>query len=210
MNAPLPFRNERDETSTSSVAVATNPPVATAPKRAPAKNVPVAPEGATPNALRLKDLSDREVLLAVLNSERESDDGWVTAYDVAVRLGMVPASSEPDDVDEESVHGRRCVSSRLSWMRRYDTVERELLWDEHGNPVMRGGVQRVGQRWRLSWLGRSVALGTLNDGQRKVIESANGAAELLLMARHVARAAQDTNGAGSKLVQREWQHRFGR
>src|SRR3954468_22929316 len=105
-------------------------------------------------SLRLEDMSDRELLLAMLGAA--APDGFVDRHDVAAHLGMKPDG-----------HGPRSVSVRLAWMARWGTVERELLWDENGNPIMNRAKtqQRVGQRWALTERGRAIASGALKKSQ---------------------------------------------
>src|SRR4051812_6508553 len=101
--------------------------------------------------LRIESYSDREFLLVVADvAGQYGEEGWVDSLQVAQRLGF-----------EE----RKVVSSRFSWLRRYEAVEREPLADEHGNLRWhKSGKPMHTQRWRLTGLGEAVAFGRLRKG----------------------------------------------
>ena len=61
--------------------------------------------------LRLEDLSDREVLLVMLDVA--DPDGWVDALQVGVQFGI------PEE------HALRTATSRLTWLMRWGAVQRE-------------------------------------------------------------------------------------
>jgi hypothetical protein len=147
--------------------------------------------------LRLVDLSDREILLIMKDLSQGVEDGWVLAIDVADRLGM------------RGDHPHRKVASRLAWLRRYGAVERELLYDELGQPLLtRKGEHRAGQRWRPTEIGDAIALGALKRAQERALEGLNDE-QLLLVARHVAERARGASSAtSSKMIEREWKHRW--
>jgi len=143
--------------------------------------------------LRLEDLSDREVLLALIDAA--DGDGFASAPDIAAQLGM------------KGDHPQRMVSSRCAWLRRYGAVERELLWDEHGNAIMnRKGEQRQGQRWRPTELGYALARGSLKKGQQSALEGLSDE-QLVLATREIAERARG-NGYFGKMTEREWKHRW--
>jgi hypothetical protein len=74
--------------------------------------------------VQIKDFSDREILLMMLDL-----GGEVSTPDLAARIY---GWSGPDYEDTNSrVHGHRCTSGRLVWMRRYGLVTRDDdgLWD---------------------------------------------------------------------------------
>jgi hypothetical protein len=145
--------------------------------------------------LRLADLSDREILLIMI--DLAETDGWVLALDVADRLAM------------KGDHPHRMVASRLAWLRRYGAVERELLWDEHGNAIInRAGEHKHGQRWRPTDVGRAIAQGALRKAQETALAGITDE-QLVLVARHVAERARGASSETSaKLVEREWKHRW--
>lgn len=148
--------------------------------------------------LRLQDLSDREVLLIVMDVA--DADGWAWAYDVGGQIGLV----------EE--HRRRGAAQRLSWMVRYGAVEREHLADEHGNLRYINddtGRPKYGQRWRLTELGEEIAMGQLRAPQQRALDGLADDAQLLLAVRHVATHARHSRSA-AKLLEREWRHQWTR
>jgi hypothetical protein len=145
--------------------------------------------------LKLSDMSDRELLLAMLDVA--GPDGFVDRHDVAEHLGMKPDG-----------HGPRSVSVRLAWMARWGTVERELLWDDNGNAIMNraGTQQRVGQRWKLTAKGLAIASGALKKSQENALEGMDEATMLLIVQR-VARSSIEGGTAAEALIRREWNYR---
>jgi hypothetical protein len=145
------------------------------------------------DSLKLADMSDRELLLAMLDVA--GPDGYVDRYDVAQHLGM------------QGENPARSVSVRLAWMARWHTVERELLWDDNGNPVLtRKGEHRRGQRWRLTPRGMAIASGALKKSAENAVADMDEATMLLI----VQRVAQSSIAGGSDaeaLVRREWNYR---
>lgn len=143
--------------------------------------------------LRLEDLSDEDILRAVVAVA--DPDGWVTAPEVAAHLEV------------EGDNPQRAASSRLAWMKRYGAMERELLWDEHGNPVTRrDGVQRTGQRWKLTALGSAIASGALAAGQQRLMDGLTEGQAVLLtgaLAQH-AQASGKAAGLAKRAWRRSW------
>jgi hypothetical protein len=149
-------------------------------------------------SLRLVDLSDREVLLVV--RDVAEPDGWAYAYDVGRRLGIA------DD------HARRAAAVRLSWLVRYGAVQREHLQDAFGNLRYINddlGRPKYGQRWRLTDVGEAVADGKLKRAQERAVEEASDV-QLLLVERAIAERGRGADAATSKLIEREWKHRWTR
>jgi len=140
--------------------------------------------------LTLMDLSDREFLNVVMDVA--DGDGWADSQDVA---------------DQLDLNDRRSASSRLSWMRRYEAVEREHERDESGRLLYVGDKPKYTQRWRLTELGLAMATGKLTKAQESALEKMNDGA-LLLTARFLSRRAVQTSSA-AKLVHREWRHGIG-
>jgi hypothetical protein len=146
--------------------------------------------------LRLGDLSDREILLVL--DDVADDEGYANAHDIAAQLAMI------------GDHPNRSVSVRLSWLARYGAVERELLWDEHGNPLFVGNSteQRRGQRWRMTPIGEALATGSLKRAQERALDELTDE-QLLLATRVIAeRARSSRNATSGKLAEREWKHRW--
>jgi hypothetical protein len=146
------------------------------------------------DTLKLSDMSDRELLLAMLDVA--GPDGYVDRHDVAQHLGM--KGEDP----------ARSVSVRLAWMARWQTVERELLWDDNGNAIMNraGTEQRRGQRWRLTDRGRAIASGELKKSQENAVADMDEATMLLIVQR-IARSSIEGGVAAEALVRREWNYR---
>jgi hypothetical protein len=140
--------------------------------------------------LTIEDYSDREFLLIVRDVCAESSDGWTEAEEVAERMGL---------------RHKRLASSRLSWLRRYGAVEKEIERDEAGNiRAARDGKIRYTQRWRLTQLGLSMAVGKLSKTNRAMLEGLDEG-KLLMAVRLITERTQEQTGA-SKLVQREWRY----
>src|SRR5262245_7329546 len=108
--------------------------------------------------LRLADLSDREVLMAMLDLT-DDPESYVNSDDVAKQLGM------------KGDRAKQCVAIRLSWMSRYGAVERELLYDENRNPIVtRAGDHKRGQGWRPTEVGEAIADGSLKANQERMLD----------------------------------------
>jgi hypothetical protein len=140
--------------------------------------------------LRLEDYSDRELLLAI--HDAVDDEGWVDALELATRLGIV------------GEYPRRTVASRLSWLQRWGAVEREHERDEAGNiRYMRDGRVRYTQRWGLTKVGATLALGQLRKGDATALERLQDE-HLILVTRWMQERAHRNNTTMAKLVDREW------
>jgi hypothetical protein len=140
--------------------------------------------------LRIEDYSDREFLLIVRDACAESPDGWTEADEIAERMGL---------------RHKRLASSRLTWLRKYGAVEKEMERDHNGAiRANRNGEIRYTQRWRLTPLGLSMAVGKLSKTNRAMLEGLDEG-KLLMAVRLITERTQETTGA-SKLVQREWRY----
>jgi len=147
--------------------------------------------------LRLADLSDREILLTLV--EVADEDSFAHAEEIAAKLGM------------KGDNAKRCVITRLSWLSRYGAVERELLMDEYGIPMTtRAGEVKKGQGWKPTEIGQQIANGQLKSNQTKMLEGLTDA-QMLSVTRYVAEQARGMgNFTSSKLIEREWRHRWTR
>jgi len=77
--------------------------------------------------VQIKDFSDREILLMILDL-----GGEVSTPELATRIyGWSAVEAEDKNMVE---HGRRCVGSRLSWMRRFGLVD-SMIETKQGRPV---------------------------------------------------------------------------
>jgi hypothetical protein len=138
--------------------------------------------------LRLGDLSDREILLTLMDVA--DHDGYADARDIAMQLAMI------------GDHPHRAVASRLSWLRRYGAVDRE---EEPHKPEDGGPPVR---RWRLTQIGEAIATGSLKRAQERALEEV-GDDQLVLLTRLIAERARASGSATSaKLAEREWKHRW--
>lgn len=140
-----------------------------------------------PANLTLESFSDRE-LLHILN-DLAGDEGWVDAEVMGVRMGLsVPGMSE----EQTHIHARRCVSVRMSWIKRLsDTVERH--------------PKKSVTHWRLTDAGKAVVKARLtNEFESKLgnIDEFAALAALGTLSRRYMRA--DVKAAN--LMRREWAH----
>lgn len=148
--------------------------------------------------LTLLDLSDRELLL-VLRDVADAATGYALAADIADRL----------DLGEE---GRRSVSVRLSWLRRFGAVEREYERDLNGQLVMTGGRDpkpKTLQGWRLTDIGFAMATGKLKKTAERALEGLDDGAMLMAM-RWVTQRVASSDPTAAKLFDREYRHGTGR
>jgi hypothetical protein len=144
----------------------------------------------TIDTFTIEDYSDREFLLIIRDLSAQSADGWIESVDVAERLQL---------------RHKRLASSRLSWLRRYGAVEKEMERDHAGNiRANRDGSIRYTQRWRLTPLGLSMAVGKLSKTNRAMLEGLDEG-KLLMAVRLITERTQEQTGT-SKLVQREWRY----
>lgn len=142
-------------------------------------------------SLRIEEFSDREFLLIVGDLAAADRDGWVDSQEVADALGLAH---------------RRSASSRLSWLRRYGAVEREIARDEHGQiRTHRNGEVVWTQRWCLTKLGEDVANGRLRKSAQTMLDGLSDA-QLVTITRMVTDRTRNSDTAGH-LIKREW--RFG-
>ena len=139
--------------------------------------------------LRLEDMSDREVLLVMLDL---GGGDAVAPADIAEHIGI------------RGEHPRRAVSSRMAWLKRWGAVDKEFETDEHGNVLRRrSGEPRTTQRYRPTQLGRDVATGALRAAQSKTLDGLTDA-QMLEVTRWLT---ERTDGNLNTLVRREWRYR---
>lgn len=142
--------------------------------------------------LTILDYSDREFLLVC--RDVVDDDGWFESQSVADQLGL---------------KSKRLASSRLSWLRRYEVVEREIERDHTGAiKATRDGRVVHTQRWRLTALGEALALGKLRKKDEQTFASMDEG-QMLLAARWISQQSRGETGV-SRMLQREWRHGHGR
>jgi hypothetical protein len=145
--------------------------------------------------LTLLDLSDRELLLVL----RDVSDGlgFASALDIATQLDLIG-------------DGHRSVSVRLSWLKRYGAVEREMERDAQGNiRTTRAGKAVTTQRWKLTDIGLAMATGKLKAAQERVFEGLDDG-QMLMATRWLTRRVQASAPTVGKLMDREYRHGVGR
>jgi hypothetical protein len=125
--------------------------------------------------VRIADYSDREILAMMLDLD---GSGEVSASELSFRIfGLTPES----DLDELK-HGHRCVTSRLSWMRRFGLVYK-------GEEVGMWAISHEGKALRSAKLGRAMNSAVTNSHDSAMLEMAHIVGERLLRAKPVSRTA---------------------
>lgn len=144
--------------------------------------------------LRLEDLSDREVLLVLLDVA--DGGGWASAQDIADQLGIVSPEEDPG-------HARRVVTSRLVWLMRWGALDREPA---EAVPKRKAGEEPVYRRWRCSAIGHDMATGQLRKAQEAALADARDG-DMLLLAQQLVGRMQGSGTTVRNLVRREWRYR---
>src|SRR5215510_2378684 len=131
-----------------------------------------------PHSLRLTEFSDRELMNIVLDNEDET--GWVDSEQIALAIN-------PDHQ-----HARQCVGIRFSWMRRYEAMDREddKTKEHYG-------------RWRLTPIGRKIALGELTPEERKLLDSLPPE-KLMTTVGQLTKRYHRINGTAATMMRRAW------
>jgi hypothetical protein len=146
-------------------------------------------------SLRNVDLSDRELMLRVLDIA--DADGWTTSKDLAAALNL------------QREYPHRYVSARLGWLARrgYGAVERELARDPGTGNVLRtaAGKLRTTQRWRLTPTGEALARGNLRAAERRALEGLSED-QLLVAMRVVTQRLRGASTTPLQLAKREWRY----
>jgi hypothetical protein len=134
--------------------------------------------------LQISAFSDREIMAAMSDLNGTGD---VLASDLGLRLfGLT-------DRDDEDVrrHATRCVSSRLTWMRRYGLVEKG---DEKGAWLL----SETGKELFASRLGRSFSTAITHTPKESVLD----------LAHQVGMRMVKENTVGARAMRRELQHQI--
>jgi hypothetical protein len=131
-----------------------------------------------PHSLRLTEFSDRELMNIVLDNEDET--GWVDSEQIALAIN-------PDHV-----HARQCVGIRFSWMRRYGAMERQddKTKEHYG-------------RWKLTPVGRKIALGELSPEEKKLLDSLPPE-KLMTTVGQLTRRYHRVNETAATMMRRAW------
>lgn len=131
--------------------------------------------------LQIKTFSDREIL-GVMN---DLGAGEILAADLAARLFGLNGN------DDEKVRGRatRCVTSRLSWMKRYGLVEK-------GEKKGEWTISEEGKLLRFTPLGRALSSAITNTPRTSVLELSHQVSERMLREGDVP----------ARAMRREFQH----
>jgi hypothetical protein len=125
--------------------------------------------------VRIADYSDREILAMMLDLD---GSGEVAASDLARRIFGLQPNADKDAL----VHANRCVTSRLSWMRRFGLVYK-------GEEVGVWAISHEGKALRSAKLGRAMNSAVTNSHDSVMLEMAHVVGERFLRARPVSRTA---------------------
>lgn len=134
--------------------------------------------------LKLENFSDRELLH--LLADLAGEDGWVDAEILASRVGL---SMKGMSVEQSRIHGLRCVSRRLAWIRKLSgCVERDSM-----NSL----------RWRLTDSGLKVVSARLSKQVAQGLDQM-GDANTLLALDAISRRFRGADVKAANLMRREW------
>lgn len=135
--------------------------------------------------LKLESYSDREILHVI--NDLGGDD-WVPVWKVAARIGLaVEGMSEEQLV----LHGRRCVSVRLAWIKK-----------------LSGTVERHPEKtavWRLTKSGVEVVQAKLSQAISVGIDQMADPSTLLTLDA-LSRRFRRADVKAANLMRREWTH----
>jgi hypothetical protein len=133
--------------------------------------------------LQIRTFSDREILAIMADVTNGADE--VIASELALRIfGLKP----DEDVDVR-LHATRCVTARLTWMRRYGLV---VKGDEKGEWAM----SEAGRALRFTPLGRSLSSAITNTPEASVMELTHQVSERMLREKDIP----------ARAMRREFQH----
>ena len=136
-------------------------------------------------SLRLDDFSDRE-LVAIIGDVCDAE-GWASRRHIA----QVIFPFIGDDDNNRVRHAMRCVSIRLSWLRRFGVVDKRQT---------KAGEE---SEWIVTADGRKFLRGTLGRKQMNALEGLSESqlvAATTLLTNHYRRSSP----IGANLVRREW------
>lgn len=133
--------------------------------------------------LTILDMSDRELLLIVMEEAEADPHGFADTASIAERLGLGVK------------HPNNSTGVRLGYLRRIGAVEKD--------PESEPGLTR----WAVTRKGQSMATGQIRAAAQKQLDSM-GEEQMMLMARFVGLRARKVDTA-SKLIRREWRHTVG-
>jgi len=134
--------------------------------------------------LQIKTFSDREILGIMADI-----GGEILASDLALRIFGLNGTDDED----AKLHATRCVTARLTWMRRYGLVEKgeeKGIWS----------ASRMGQALRRYSLGRSLSSAISNSPDVALMEMTHQVSERMLKEKDVA----------ARAMRREFQHQVTR
>lgn len=135
--------------------------------------------------LKLENYSDRE-MLHLLN-DLAGEDGWVDVEILAARVGL---SADGMSEAQLALHARRCVSVRLSWIKKLSgTIERH---PDKGSLL-----------WRLTEAGQEVVHARLSQAIVQGIDQM-GEMNSLLALDALSRRYRRADVKAANLMRREW------
>lgn len=118
--------------------------------------------------LRISEFSDREILAIMADLQNGSEE--VRAGDLALRVfGIRETESSAEILD----HAARCVTARLTWMRRYGLVEK-------GEEKGMWSVSEAGRQLRFTSLGRALSSAVSNTPDSSLLELTHQISERML------------------------------
>jgi hypothetical protein len=137
--------------------------------------------------LKIESYSDRELLHII--GDLGGDKDWVPIEQIAVRVGLVRADGMSDE--QHQLHARRCVSVRLSWIRRLS------------NTVMRNSERPTKPEWKLTDFGVKVVTVAIAPGFSKQLEGMDAIAAVVALDA-LSRRYQSANREQANLMRRQW------
>jgi hypothetical protein len=137
----------------------------------------------SPEHVQIKDFSDREIIGIMADLTNSPDHPVVTTRDMAIRIFGLG-----DEVNTEQLsHAQKCVTARLTWMRKFGLIEK----------VQKG-------EWVLSHEGRLLRFTSLNRSLEKALEYAPRPM-MLELTHEVAEKMLRADEVVSRAMQREFQ-----
>lgn len=137
--------------------------------------------------LQIKTFSDREILGII--GDVGNGEAEILASELALRIFGL----KPDEDEDVRLHATRCVTARLTWMRRYGLIvkgERKGEW----------AMSEMGRALRFNHLGRSLSSAISNTPEASLMEMTHQVSERMLGAGDVA----------GRAMRREFQHQVTR
>jgi hypothetical protein len=136
--------------------------------------------------LKLESFSDRELLHIVDDLGGAKD--WVPITSIATRVGLVRGALSEE---QYLIHARRCVSVRLSWIRRLSDT------------LVRNAERPKIPEWMLSKTGIAVVNVSVAPTFTKQLENMDEMAAVVALD-SLSRRYQTTTREAANLMRRQW------